>query len=80
MKKRQTEKRLTGSNLVDNSLVRREEVRGVVDELPALAVARQHDLGVGALCACLVTELVTITFSPMVSARRCDLPWWSGLP
>lgn len=59
--KRQTEKRLTGSNLVDDSLVRREEVRGVVDELPALAVARQHDLGVGALCACLAAGLAPLS-------------------
>lgn len=58
--------RLTGCNLVDNSLARLQEVRGVMDELTALAVARQHDLGVGALCACLSARVSNPVFSPMV--------------
>lgn len=51
---------LTGSNPVDNSLVRLEEVCSVVDELAALAVTGQHDLGVRALRACLFAVSATM--------------------
>lgn len=51
---------LTGSNLVDNSLVRRQEGRSVVDELAALAITGQHNLGVRALRACLFAGSATM--------------------
>lgn len=61
--------RLTSSDLVDNGLVRSQEVRGVVDELAALAVARQHDLGVRALCACLFSGSADVFSCPRAAPR-----------
>lgn len=55
---------LTGSDLVDNSLVGLQEVRRVVDELTTLAIARKYNLGVWALRACLFAGSAKDAMSP----------------
>lgn len=44
---------LTSSDLVHNGSVRGNVVRHIVHDKPSLAVARQDDLRVWALCVCL---------------------------
>lgn len=45
-----------------------------MDELAALAVARQHDLGAGALCACLFANLEFTLFMTWLKVTSRNLP------